>query len=366
MGFVLRPVVALFAGISWLVGLVVLVFLLGFLAAVPLLNLVALGILLDAGGRVARTGRILDGFPLVPLAPRVGSVALGIWLWLLPIALIGSLASDAAILHPGSGSDIALHRLLKVAKIAVVIHLSLALAAGGAFSRFFRPFRNLRDVVGGLRAGTYWPAREEALREAFLQLSLKYHFWLGLRGAAGAALWLWGPTLLFAANDRPDGKLGGLVFVGALLLMALLRWVPFLQVRYAAEDRFGAFRELSNARDAWRRAPLAALCALLVTLALSLPLFLFKIVLPPRDALWLVTPVFIAGLYPGKLLTGWTLYRAANRPGPAWAPLRWLATLLSIPVVFVFVFILFFTQFAAEHGKGVLFEHHAFLLWIGS
>lgn len=32
----------------------------------------------------------------------------------------------------------------------------------------------------------------------------------------------------------------------------------------------------------------------------------------------------------------------------------------------VFVFSLFFTEFAAEHGKGVLFEHLAFLLWIGS
>lgn len=364
--FVVRPVSALFSGLSWLVGLVVLVFLLGFLAAVPLLNLVALGILLDAGGRVARSGRILDGFPLVPLAPRVGSVALGIWIWLLPVALIGSLASDARILHPGSGSDIALHRLLKVAKVATVVHLALALAAGGAFIRFFRPLRNLRDVAGGLWRGTFWPGREEALQKAFLQISLKYHFWLGLRGAAGAALWLWGPTLLFAANDRPDGKVGALVFVGALLLMVVLRWVPFLQMRYAAEDRFGAFGELAQAREVWRRAPFAALFALLITLALSLPLFLFKIVLPPRDALWLVTPMFIVGLYPGKLLTGWTIYRAANRPAPAWGPFRWLATLLSVPVVFVFTFILFFMQFAAEHGKGALFEHHAFLLWIGS
>ena len=67
--FVVRPVAAVFAAVAWVAGLVVLIFLLGFLAAVPGLNLIALGILLDAEGRVARSGSILDGFPLVPLAP---------------------------------------------------------------------------------------------------------------------------------------------------------------------------------------------------------------------------------------------------------------------------------------------------------
>ena len=364
LAHVMRPVAAVFAALAWVVGLLVLVFLLGFLAAMPGLNLIALGVLLDAGGRVARSGRILDGFPLVPLAPRVGSAALGVWLWLLPIALLGSLASDAAILHPGSRADVNLHQLLHVAQVALVLHLALALAAGGRFSRFFRPLKNLRELIGDLRAGAFWEPREKALRDALFQVSLKHHFWLGLRGFAGAALWLWLPTALLAYGDRND-RPGLLTFVGAFLLMRVLCWIPFLQLRFAAEDRFAAFFEVAQVKEAIGRAPFAALVALLITLALSLPLFLFKIVLPPRDALWLVTPLFIAGLYPGKLLTGWTLHRAAQRSRPAWAPLRWLARLLTIPVVAAFVFILFFMQFAAEHGKGVLFEHHAFLLWIG-
>ena len=33
-----------------------------------------------------------------------------------------------------------------------------------------------------------------------------------------------------------------------------------------------------------------------------------------------------------------------------------------VPLLALFVFLLFFTQFIGEHGKGVLFEHHAFLL----
>jgi hypothetical protein len=41
-------------------------------------------------------------------------------------------------------------------------------------------------------------------------------------------------------------------------------------------------------------------------------------------------------------------------------PLGCLALLL--PLVGAYVFVLFFTQFVGEHGKGVLFEHHALLL----
>ena len=36
--------------------------------------------------------------------------------------------------------------------------------------------------------------------------------------------------------------------------------------------------------------------------------------------------------------------------------------ILMLPLLGLFVFILFFTQFIGEHGKAVLFEHHAFLL----
>src|SRR5688500_5260355 len=71
--FLFAPIRALFAAVEWLLGLAVLVLFLGVLAALPPLNLVALGILLDAQGRVARGGRLRDAFPLVPLAPRLGS-----------------------------------------------------------------------------------------------------------------------------------------------------------------------------------------------------------------------------------------------------------------------------------------------------
>ena len=33
-----------------------------------------------------------------------------------------------------------------------------------------------------------------------------------------------------------------------------------------------------------------------------------------------------------------------------------------VPLLVLYIFLLFFTQFIGQHGKGVLFEHHAFLL----
>jgi hypothetical protein len=95
---------------------------------------------------------------------------------------------------------------------------------------------------------------------------------------------------------------------------------------------------------------------------LALPLYLLKIFLLPQDAMWFVTLVFILSIYPARLVTGWAYSRATRRPQPAHFVTRWFARLLIGPLLAVYVFLLFFTQFIGQHGKGVLFEHHAFLL----
>jgi hypothetical protein len=78
--------------------------------------------------------------------------------------------------------------------------------------------------------------------------------------------------------------------------------------------------------------------------------------------MWFVTLVFIASIYPAKVVTGWAYHRAARRGKRAHFLWRWTARSLMVPLVGFYVFLLFFTQFIAEHGKGALFEHHAFLL----
>src|SRR6218665_467856 len=89
----------------WLVravfGLGSLVLLLAILAAIPIVNIAALGYLLEVEGRVARTGKIRNGFLLLDVAPRLGAIALGVYLWILPLRLVASARADAQIIDAG-------------------------------------------------------------------------------------------------------------------------------------------------------------------------------------------------------------------------------------------------------------------------
>jgi hypothetical protein len=123
-----------------------------------------------------------------------------------------------------------------------------------------------------------------------------------------------------------------------------------------------AFFELGKTRQLIARAPVAWLLAVVFVSVLALPLYLFKIVAPPRDALWFITPVFIATIYPAKVLAGWAYHRAVSRPHRASWVFRWGSRLAVTALLAAYVFLLFFTPAISEHGKAVLFEHHAYLL----
>lgn len=348
--------------IQGLFGIVSLIFLLAIVAAIPIVNFLALGYLLEVEGRVARSGRLRDAFPLIDLAPRLGSIALGLWMWLLPLRFLANAAADARLIDPGSRTDRVLHRLVAIAAFAIAGHLCLALAQGGSLGAFFRPIRNARWLWRRWRAGSYWSQAENSIADFVSQLRLRHHFSLGLRGFIGAMLWLCVPTALFAAANKTEGGPILVTIAGGALLMLVLSWIPFLQAHFAAENRFGAMFELRRVRELYAHAPFSWLITLLVTLTLALPMYLFKIVLPPTDALWLVTIVFIVSIYPAKVVTGWAYHRAKTREQRSFAGWRWLSRLLLVPLLALYVFLLFFTQFIGEHGKGVLFEHHPFLL----
>lgn len=346
-----------------LFGIVSLVLLLALIAAIPIVNFLALGYLLETEGRLARTGRLRFMFPLLDLAPRLGSIVLGMSLWLKPLQMLADAADDALLIDPDGGSARTLRVLLKVISGFVAIHLCLALARGGSLGCFFRPIKNVRWLWQRWNERNYWETAEQGVRKFVAGLRLPHHFWLGLRGFVGAAIWLWPPTLFFAALRRTDhpGQILSTLLGGAVLIL-VFAWVPFLQARMAAENRFGAMFELRPVRELFRRAPLAWLIAVVLIYALSLPLYLFKIVSPPQDALWLETPVFILSIYPARVLTGWAYHRAWAKPHRAWFGFRWVCRTVMLPLIAAYVFLLFFTPFISEHGKAVLFEHPAFLL----
>ena len=58
--------------VEWLFGLLSLVLGLSILAALPIINVLSLGYFLESSARVARSGRIRDGFVGVRKAARVG------------------------------------------------------------------------------------------------------------------------------------------------------------------------------------------------------------------------------------------------------------------------------------------------------
>jgi hypothetical protein len=358
-----HPLRALRWGSSLVFGLASLFLLLAVLAAIPLVNFVALGYLLEAEGRVARTGKLRYSFPLLPLAPRLGSIALGVWLWLWPVRWMTDAAADAQLIAPGT-SVAAGWRIAKLAvTTAIAVHLILALARGGGFGCFFRPIKNVRWLIGQLRAGTYFETASTAVREFLAALKLRHHFWLGLRGFCGAFLWLFLPTALFAAmqsTQKPGQVL--LTLIGGAALMAALSWTPFLQAHFAAENRFSAFRELGRVRELYRRSPIAFFLAIVVLYAWSLPLYLTKVAVPPRDALWMITPIFIATIYPARMFVGWSYARAVRKERAAWRLVRWPLWLLLAPLLGVYLFLLFFTPAIGAYGRRVLFEHPGVLL----
>ena len=360
-----HPLKATFWLMRMAFGIACLVLFLAVIAAIPIVNFIALGYLLDVEGRVARTGKIRLAFPLLDIAPRLGTIVIGIGLWLIPLFLLAGAAADARLVDPGGQSDQTLHFLNRVASILIAIHLCLALARGGKFFCFVRPLKNLIWFIKQLRAGGYFERAALNVSDFVASLKLGQNFSLGLRGFLGAFIWLVIPSLMFSAASAPEGGQGGPVLItllGGLSLVIVLGWLPLLQAHFTAENRFRAMFELRTVRRKFKRAPLAWMVALIVIYVLSLPLYLFKVAALPRDAVWGITLIFVATIYPTKLLLGWVYYRSSARTKNAWFGWRWLGRTIVLPLLAVYVFLLFFTQFIGIHGSGVLLEHHVFLL----
>lgn len=345
-------------------GVVSLFALLAFLAAIPIVNFLALGYLLEAEGRVARTGKLRYAMPLLPLAPKLGGIAFGTWCWWWVVRLVSDAASDAALIAPGSGVAIGWRIFLTALTVFVSIHLVLAIARGGRLRLFFWPTPlNGLWLWKQLRRGDYADMAGAAVRDFIAALRLRHHFWLGLRGFAGAFAWLFIPTVLFGAmsdTSKPGEII--LTWFGGLALVVTLSWIPFLQARFAAENRLSAMLELGTIRELFRRTPIVFLLAVVVLYALALPLYLFKSFEVPQDMRWMVTPIFIVSIYPAKIFVGWSYARAVKKDRRGWLIVRWVCNLLLLPVLSFYVVLLFLTPAVGAAGRAILFQHHAVLL----
>jgi hypothetical protein len=373
---------AVIRALEWPFGVLTLIVGLAVLAAVPLLGFLSLGYLLEAGGRIARTDpdrqRLLyarkrnwlvrlflggwlalrESFIGVRKAARVGGIVLGVAIMMLPLQLLSSLYVSAQIIEPDGPAARAWKAVLIVMTVLMGLRIALALARGGRLRYFFWFIGNTVWLVRRLARGGYYAEARDAVWDFVTGLRLPYYWWLGFRGFVGGFLWLAIPVSLLALGRK--APLAGLV--GGVWLAMVLLCLPFLQMRFAAENRFRACFELGAVLSRFGRAPWAFAFALFVTLLFSLPLYLLKIEMVPREAAWLPCLFFIVFIWPTRLLSGWAYARGGRRE----APRNWFfaatGLVAMLPSAAFYVLLVMLTQYTSWEGVGSLYEQHAFLL----
>jgi hypothetical protein len=367
--------------LEWPFGVLTLIVGLAVLAALPLLGFLSLGYLLEAGGRIARTDadrqRLLyarkrnwfvriflgawlalrESFIGVRQAARVGGIVLGVAIMMLPLRMLSSLYVSAQIIEPDGAAARGWKALLIAMTVGMGLHIALALARGGRLRYFVWPL-NVIWLVRRLVRGGYYAEARDAVWDFVTGLRLPYYWWLGFRGFVGGLVWLAVPVSLLALG-RQAPFVG---FVGGVWLALVLLCLPFAQMRFAAENRFRACFELGAVLSRFGRAPWAFAFALFVTLLFSLPLYLLKIEMVPREAAWLPCLFFIVFIWPTRLLSGWAYARGGRRE----APRNWFfaatGLVAMLPTAALYVLLVVLTQYTSWEGVGSLYEQHAFLL----
>lgn len=392
-----------------LFGFASLVFGLAVVTTIPVIQLLGLGYLLEASGRVARSGRLRDGFVGVRKAGRIGGFALGTWLVVLPLRLIADLWYNSHLIDSEAWSTHVWRGFLLVAMLVMAAHVVAAWYAGGRLRQFLWPLiapfmlvlwlcrsllgRSVRGpelasssflqrlsadisnvpplhdwflpavVLHGLWHGRWYSRCRDDVWDFLASLNLPHYFWLGFRGFCAGGVWLFPPILLLAAGTAlPNGSGVLLGWIGALTLTLVVSVLPLIQTSLAADNRLSAAFRIRQTRRLFARAPVACWMAVTITLASALPLYLLRIEVTPDEVLVIPALVFVVFIYPARLLSGWAAACARRRERPAHFLWRWSAKLATLPVAAFYVLVVFFTQYTSWYGVWSLFEQHAFLI----
>ena len=171
-------------------------------------------------------------------------------------------------------------------------------------------------------------------------------------------LWLVVPTtLLILGRWAPPVGL-----LGAGMLVGVATTLPFLQVRFALNGRFGAFGDTRAVRERFGRAPWAFAFAFLVTVLAAVPLYLLKVEMMPPEVAGLSSILFVASLFPARVACGWAYARGDRRAAPRHWSSRWLARAGLLAAGVAYVGIVFLTQATSWRGAWSLYEQHAFMI----
>ena len=346
--------------LEWCLGATTLLGGLALLAVVPVAQLLSLGYLLDAAGRVARGGRLRDAAIGVRPAARVGSIVVGCWLGLLPARFVASLAASAAWIDPGGPTARAWRIGSSVVIALTLTHLLASVARGGRLRHFAWPPGSILWLARGVRrgGGSLYVSTRDAACDGVCDLRLWHYFRLGGLGFVGSMVWLAVPVALLTLGRRVPA----LGVVGGVALGVVATVLPFLQLRFAAEGRFRAIFEAGAVRDRFRRAPWAFAFAFLLLVAATIPLYLLKIEMMPREFACLSSLVFVGFLFPARVACGWAYARGGSRVARTHWFWRASGRIALLPGAVVYALVVFFAQYTSWVGGWSLFGQHAFLI----
>ncbi len=361
--------------VAWMskagIGVISLAALLAIASTIPVVNAVALGYLMEAQGRVARTGKFRSAFYLLPAASRLAGIVLGVALWLLPVRFLAAATRDSWLLAPGGTVTWLWTVALTLVSMFVATHLLLAIGCGGGWWRFVRPLNNIRRLRTRWQSGNYWRSSHHAIYEFVAAWRLPHLLWLGLMGYAAAYLWIAVPTFLFTILDDVTNRMQIVGFIaGSITLTIVLLWLPFMLAHVAATGSWQAMFELRPVLRLASRVPLRWALATALLLGCSvLPMLyeaLFKIRIPPHDARWDLMIVFLVTVMPARVLVGWAYHAAAKRESrePSWLWRGWqVANGLALCFgVGWYVYFLNLASIGGELGSGAIWQFHAMLL----
>jgi hypothetical protein len=342
-----------------LFGLLSLTVALAVAASLPLANLLALGYLAEASGRVARSGRWRDGvFGLGPAA-WLGALAGCGWVCTLPLRLVSGMRRDALLLS-GTGPETA-----EPARSVVVLTVVLGLLTAGLTVLLLLAVV-ATGHVHGRESGTRKPfpaTVRDGLLVFLAGLRLPRLLRLGAISWLGGAAWLALPGSILCLATRVPGNAAILpMLLGTALLVPAATGLPLVQAKFAATGRWQEFLDRPGHRLRFRHAPGASAVAVAATLAASLPLYLLKIELPPRELVWLPGLFFIGLLWPARILSGWAVRRAEVTPRPRAWPWTTLARLVVVPLGLAYGIWLWLMQYLSWSGPWEFLHQHAFLL----
>lgn len=342
-----------------------LVVLLAVVTAIPIVQLIAFGYLLDVAGRLTAGGKLREALPNLNRAGIIGMTVLAVLIAALPAQLLVHWESVAQLINPDSEQAAMLRFLAIGFSVFVMGYLMWAWARGGRLRHYLwpQPVRFLRE---GWRPST-WSGLPDQLWDFTAALELPRLFSLGLRGALGTLIWLIPAMLIAAMIENGTNGLAGLVgFLSLLALGLVLLYLPMLQAHFAAENRFSALFEVKEIRSCFRRAPWAWLIAMIFGLVvLPIPLYLLKVEATPQEVVWLPCLVFVAFMLPARIGEGLALRRARRREEQTgwWAMFsRWTVRILMLAVVGIYLVFLTVSQYTSWDGLGTWVQQHAILL----